>query len=160
MSARNQPFPIHNHGTRDMSAPKKIDFEAIQNTMTLTYLGSYLQGLHLITEANIQYNWNIDISEVIRIWQGGCIIRSEMLRILPAFFTEKEDNIYEDIQASIPSWLEDTGDICNNSRLSLPVLRSIFDYFTAIYSNKLPSNLTQAQRDVFGAHTYQRTDME
>lgn len=160
MSARNQPFPVHNHGTRDMSSKKKINFEAMQNTLTLTYLGSYLQGLHLIDEANKEYNWNIDISEVIRIWQGGCIIRSEMLRVLPAFFVESDNEAYEDIQASIPTWLEDTGDICNDSRLPLPVLRSIFDYFTSIYIDKLPSNLTQAQRDVFGAHTYQRNDME
>jgi 6-phosphogluconate dehydrogenase len=64
----------------------KIETNLLKQALIVAYFASYVQGIELILVAEKTWNWGIDIHEVLRIWQGGCIIRSEMLRALPDFY--------------------------------------------------------------------------
>jgi 6-phosphogluconate dehydrogenase len=124
------------------------------------YFTSYGQGIELIFAANKEYNWKIDIQEVLRIWQGGCIIRSKMLLSISKMY----------IEGQYPTAIHDQTIIATNDlthmlsdlglMLSMPVIHASRDYILAIESKTSPQNLTQAQRDFFGAHTYLRNDKE
>jgi len=119
----------------------------------------------LIKEGSDFYKWNINLSECARIWKGGCIIRAELLEKIRAAFARRGD---------LPNLLMDTEfsktvlDFETNWRkaivfaieraIPVPALTSSLAYFDSLRSSSLPQNLTQAQRDFFGAHTYQRVD--
>lgn len=151
-SARNQTF-VANFSKH--SQEKYPDNEILEHylleALEAVFLASYLQGLDLISQANTEYNWDINLSEAIRIWQGGCIIRSQMLSNLWDIY-QKPIEVTSRIQA--------TDFISNFNFLPTPVLASTRDYFLTLTSKNLPTNLIQAQRDFFGAHTYKRTDLE
>ncbi len=141
--------------------PIKITLEwKPQNTVLLkqalktTYLASYLQGIELILVAEKEWSWGINIQEVLRIWQGGCIIRSEMLRALPDFYKiwAAPDTESTDIQAL----LMETKELLNNSTTPTSVLSSSYNYMMTRTSEKLPTNLIQAMRDSFWAHGVKR----
>jgi 6-phosphogluconate dehydrogenase len=143
---------------------ENIDKEELKKLLTIVvssfYLVSYQQGLELISAANTEHKWDIDILEVLRIWQGGCIIRSKMLLTISDHYK----------QGKYPQELHDQGVksiselinllLNNKINIPLPVINSTRDYICAMESQKLPQNMTQAQRDFFGAHTYQRTDRD
>ncbi len=130
----------------------KEDLQSLlYTTLESVYLAAYLQGLDLIIAANTEFDWQIDLGEVIRIWQGGCIIRSQMLSKLTSYLREEIDFENRIINLSQVSKLLD---------LPLPVINSTLDYIRTLSASKLPTNLIQGQRDYFGAHTYERVDME
>jgi 6-phosphogluconate dehydrogenase len=138
----------------------KVSPELLHKVMAGIYLISYEQGLEIIFAAETEYKWNIDIQEVLRIWQGGCIIRSVMLKTISGFY---KDGVYPQAQTTeglnsiieLQKLLSD-----HNINISLPVINATRDYILAIESKSLPQNMVQAQRDFFGAHTYKRTDRE
>ncbi len=171
MSARNQSFNankktiksinienIHEHTDYQKRLNSEDLFKILQKLLYSTFLVSYLQGLDLIIHADNFYKWKIDISEVCRIWQGGCIIRSEMLQELDQyFFGDKilSKAILFDPESGynfLP--LIDT----KFQDVAIPVLNSVSDYILSIVNKNLPTNLIQAQRDFFGAHTFERID--
>jgi 6-phosphogluconate dehydrogenase len=133
----------------------------------LGMLLSYAQGLHLLKTASNNYAYDISIAEVVRIWKGGCIIRSALLNDLyPAY---KNDIGLENILQSAAC----SGIIkeCRNSlkkivmlgldqNIPVAALSASLNYLNAFTCPNLPSNLIQAQRDYFGAHTYERNDRE
>ncbi len=86
MSARNHNFHFTGMGTRNEVTQLTVSQEFLRDTLELVYLGSYLQGLELIQAAEKEFSWGIDLPSILRIWQGGCIIRSRMLEILPEFY--------------------------------------------------------------------------
>ena len=126
---------------------------------------SYAQGMSLIKAGSDKYNWGVNLSETARIWRGGCIIRAELLeRIRAAFDRDK----------NLPNLLvdEDFAPFMVQSHMSmravikeaivrgipLPAMTASLSYFDSYRAAHLPQNLTQAQRDFFGAHTYERVD--
>lgn len=128
---------------------------------------SFSQGLWLIDEASKVFNYNLDLSEVLRIWKGGCIIRAKLLNFLRdilkedlsnanLLFSEKAQNFIKDKIDSVKRILN----IGREENISLMCLNSALDYFYALSTENLPANLIQAQRDFFGAHTYERIDKE
>jgi 6-phosphogluconate dehydrogenase len=138
----------------------KISTELLHKVMAAIYLISYEQGLEIIFAAEAEYKWNIDIQEVLRIWQGGCIIRSVMLKTISGFY---KDGVYP--QAQTTEGLNAIIELQklfsqHNVNISLPVINATRDYILAVESKSLPQNIVQAQRDFFGAHTYMRTDRE
>ena len=154
-SAKTQGFKTINLKKREHTSYPEPDV-FIGELRSATYglfLSSYLQGLDLINQANKDFNWNIDLFEVIRIWQGGCIIRSRLLENLYQKWTN-------DFDFSEQVWALDF--ICSGlTQKPLMVMRSSLDYLLTLSSEtSLPTNLIQAQRDHFGAHTYQRIDRE
>jgi 6-phosphogluconate dehydrogenase len=159
MSAKTHNFLISNHEYSLTEYGGNLDIETLKAVLEAAYLTSYLQGLDLIIEANKTYDWQIDIAEVCRIWQGGCIIRSGWLNILPELLkdnTKLTDLLvqYRDKLAKLLPKIK----IANAEQVPMPVINSTQDYLNSILSSSLPQNLTQAQRDYFGAHTYKRVD--
>jgi len=128
---------------------------------------SFSQGLWLIDEASKTLNYNIDLSEVLRIWKGGCIIRAKLLNFLREIIKENPQNANLLASEKAVNFLKDKIEsakrISNLGKLTgtpLLCLNSALDYYFALATENLPANLIQAQRDFFGAHTYERIDKE
>jgi 6-phosphogluconate dehydrogenase len=126
---------------------------------------AYAQGLDLIATASREYCWSIDLSEIARIWKGGCIIRARLLDSIMRAFTRQQDlpnllldeNFSGTMRSLQPGWREVVG-LAQRHGIPVGALASSVAYFDSYRTEDLPQNLTQAQRDAFGAHTYQRKD--
>lgn len=135
--------------------------DALQFAFTL----AYAQGLHLLYEASKTYSYNVNIAEVVRIWKGGCIIRSSLLnKIRDAYVADNSLNnlIHSPVFVDTLKELRmATEQICiTGMKYKLPTaaFAATLNYFDAYCTERLPANLIQAQRDFFGAHTYERID--
>lgn len=128
---------------------------------------SYAQGLSLIKAASDEYKWNVSLSECARLWTGGCIIRSGLLSKITQAFSNNPDlpNLLVDpgfaaeINLRSTAWRRVIA-LCVTNGIACPSLCSSLTYFDMYRRARLPANLTQAQRDFFGGHTYERTDAE
>jgi 6-phosphogluconate dehydrogenase len=136
-----------------------------KNALQFCFLLSYGQGLQLLKAASGIYNYGINIAEVIRIWKGGCIIRSVLLNDLQSAYQQDPalTNIIQSpiFQPLLRKLRTDTASLINTASISsIPVaaISASLQYFDAYVSGQLPANLIQAQRDYFGAHTYERID--
>lgn len=126
---------------------------------------SYAQGMCLIKAASDEFSWNVDLGECARIWKGGCIIRAGFLdRIKEAFIRDPElpnlmfdPDFTAELNRRQMSWRRIVS-LCVACGITCPALSSTLCYFDAFRRERLPANLTQAQRDFFGGHTYERTD--
>ncbi len=124
---------------------------------------SYAQGFSLIKEASEKNNWNISYGDVAKIWRGGCIIRSHFLNYITKAFEKGADNLLLDdyfknkINEAQQSW-RNVVSFAVQKGIAIPALSSALAYFDGYRTEKLPANLIQAQRDYFGAHTYERLD--
>lgn len=138
--------------------------QKLENTLYASVLLMYVQGLSLIQSASEEYNWQTDLSQVIRLWRGGCIIRAEMLETLVSAAEEKHPLhlvlttiLQGELKPCILDWREVVAaSILNGS--PLPAMAGSLNYFSSLHTSHLPLNLVQAQRDYFGAHTYERRD--
>jgi 6-phosphogluconate dehydrogenase len=136
-----------------------------KNALHFSFLISYAQGLQLLSVASANYKYEINNADVIKIWKGGCIIRSVLLNDLQKAYQQDAGliNIIQSpiFKAILPALRKDiatlTG-IASNACIPVAVLSASLNYFDAYCSAQLPANLIQAQRDFFGAHTYERTD--
>jgi 6-phosphogluconate dehydrogenase len=126
---------------------------------------SYAQGFLLMAEAAKEYGWSLDFGSIALMWRGGCIIRSAFLgKIKEAFDTDKSlrnlmlaPYFADKLAASQSSWRRVAAE-CAASGIPAPALYSALSYYDGMRTARLPANLLQAQRDYFGAHTYERTD--
>ena len=128
---------------------------------------SYAQGMALIAAGSREYNWSVDLKEMARIWTGGCIIRARLLEdVMRAFERQPAlSNLLldEDVRRAV---LDGQGPLralvaaATAQGVAVPALSSTLAYYDAYRTAELPQNLTQAQRDAFGAHTYQRNDVD
>ncbi len=126
---------------------------------------SYAQGMNLIKAGSDEFGWNINLSECARIWQGGCIIRAKFLgRIKEAYLRNpKLVNLLLDIEfkskieQAQPGW-RTVVSIAQQQGLPVLAMSASLGYFDMYRTANLPLNLTQAQRDFFGSHTYERVD--
>lgn len=129
-------------------------------------ISSYAQGFELIAIAAKEQNWKLNFAEITRIWEGGCIIRADMLNFLhKAFmkskgkpvhlFTIKEIRIA--LQKDLTAWREVVS-YGAKMGVSMSCLASSLSYFEDMTSERMPANFIQGLRDYFGAHTYERTD--
>lgn len=136
----------------------------LENALYSALLSAYAQGFHLISAAAKENKWSIDPSEVARIWQGGCIIRAQMLKLLTDAF-KKNPNVHllqiKEIQKAINEGSGDWRAVVSSAihlGTPVPALSSALSYLDAMTSEQLPANLIQGLRDFFGAHTYERND--
>ena len=128
---------------------------------------SYAQGYVLLREAAKEYGWDLNYGPIALMWRGGCIIRSVFLgKIKEAFDNNPEltnlllDPYFKEIiMDAQDSWRKVCATAIING-IPAPALTSALNYFDAYRSERLPANLLQAQRDYFGAHTYERIDRE
>ncbi|HWN07721.1 MAG TPA: NADP-dependent phosphogluconate dehydrogenase [Pyrinomonadaceae bacterium] len=137
----------------------------IHDALYASKICSYAQGMNLIKAGSEAFRWNINLSEVARIWQGGCIIRAKFLGdIMRAYQRDADitsllldEQFSKTIEETQAGWREI---VISASQKGLPVLAmsSSLGYFDMFRAANLPLNLTQAQRDFFGSHTYERVD--
>lgn len=152
-------------------ASVKVDRDAfiaqVRDALYAAKVCSYAQGMALLQLASNEHNWNLDLAETARIWKGGCIIRARLLdRISQAYRRNRElpnllldEEFRAQIQEKQSAWREV---VSVGAKAGIPVLAlaGSLGYFDMYRTARLPANLIQAQRDYFGAHTYQRTDRE
>jgi 6-phosphogluconate dehydrogenase len=129
-------------------------------------LCSYAQGMALIAAGSREYKWNVDLKEMARIWTGGCIIRARLLEDVMRAFARRADlpNLLldEDVRRALVDGQAPLRALVAGAQAAgvpVPALSSALAYFDSYRTAELPQNLTQAQRDAFGAHTYQRNDV-
>jgi 6-phosphogluconate dehydrogenase len=137
----------------------------IHDALYASKICSYAQGMNLIKAGSSEFGWNINLSEIARIWQGGCIIRAKFLgKIKEAYLRAPDlqtllldDEFNSKIDKAQSGWRII---VSTAMQQGLPVLAmsSSLGYFDMYRSANLPLNLTQAQRDFFGSHTYERVD--
>ncbi len=126
---------------------------------------SYAQGYNLMMEAAKEYNWNLNYGGIALMWRGGCIIRSVFLGDIKKAFDNnpKLDNLLLDpyfkniVEKAQAGWRRVCAAALTNG-IPVPALTSALCYFDGLRTERLPANLLQAQRDYFGAHTYERID--
>jgi 6-phosphogluconate dehydrogenase len=141
--------------------------DALENALYVAKIASYAQGMNLLRTASVTYDWNLNLSELARIWKAGCIIRADLLDpIMKAFNDDPElGNLMlspyfrDEVNASMPS-LRLVLQAAVSFGIPVPAMSAAVNYFDTIRQTALPANLIQGLRDYFGAHTYERTDRE
>jgi 6-phosphogluconate dehydrogenase len=152
------------------SLPKVDKAQLIQDVRHALYASkvcSYAQGMNLIRAASNSHDWDLDLGGIARIWKGGCIIRAVYLdRIKQAYDRDANlPNLLVDAEFAKELTERQAGwrrvvTMAVNAGIAVPGFSSSLAYFDQYRRARLPANLVQAQRDFFGRHTFERTDME
>ena len=141
--------------------------DALEDALYFAKISSYAQGMALLAAAAENYDWNLNLAEIARIWKAGCIIRASLLDPISNAFRSDEhlDNLMLD-----PFFASAINDGNKSARtviktaldfgVPVPAFSAALNYVNTYRQANLPANLIQAQRDFFGAHTYKRTDRE
>ncbi len=141
--------------------------DVVRDALLATMLLAYAQGLTLIRTASLDYGYETNLETVAKVWRAGCIIRSVQLEPIRAAFAANPDlesllldaAFGEKVRGLIPS-LRSTVEAAVAAGIPAPVLSASLAYYDGFRSVRLPANVIQAQRDFFGAHTYERLDRE
>jgi 6-phosphogluconate dehydrogenase len=139
--------------------------DALEDALYFAKISSYAQGMALLRAASDTYKYDLNLSEIARIWKAGCIIRARLLDPIRAAFADDPalDNllIAPDFTNAVNSTAAACRTVVRFARelgIPCPAHSASLDYVDSYRQERLPANLTQAQRDFFGAHTYRRTD--
>lgn len=166
---RTRAAEIYSKGESDgLQSIDRTDFIAkLKEAFYFSMIITYAQGMHLLLQASEEYEYKLNLAQIAKIWRGGCIIRSQFL-----------DTIYSafDLHPNLPHLLLDSKvellvqESLSDARLvvskaiqqgiAMPAYAASLSYFDTLRSESMPDNLVQAQRDYFGAHTYERIDRE
>ncbi len=140
---------------------------SVRQALYASKITSYAQGLAQLRLASVEYKYDIDPGEVARVWRAGCIIRAALLgdireayRRDPALGNLLLDSAFRDAIASRQDGWRFVVQTAAGLGIPLPAISDSLAYYDSYRSARLPANLTQAQRDYFGAHTYRRVDRE
>jgi len=158
---------LYQPAIKPISAKKEIVIKQVHDALYFATIICYAQGLAMLRNASTELDMQIPLADVVKIWRGGCIIRSGLLetfykahkknkqlqnilldKAVARLVKKKEKNLRTVLKLSL------------QSKIPTGALMSALSYFEAYSTAIMPVNLIQAQRDYFGAHTYQRTDME
>ncbi|WP_269507877.1 NADP-dependent phosphogluconate dehydrogenase [Burkholderia sp. IMCC1007] len=138
---------------------------AVRRALYLSKVISYAQGFAQLRTASEEYGWNLDLGTIAKIFRAGCIIRARFLQKItdayakdPALANLLLDPYFKDIAANYQASLRDVVVAAVKAGVPVPAFASAVAYFDSYRSERLPANLVQAQRDFFGAHTFERTD--
>jgi 6-phosphogluconate dehydrogenase len=144
---------------------KKAFLDDIREALYAAKIISYAQGYMLLRAAAAEYGWNLNYGGIALMWRGGCIIRSMFLgKIKDAFDKNPElsnllldDYFKEQVEAAQSAWRRVVAKAVEMG-VPVPAMSSALAFFDGYRNERLPANLLQAQRDYFGAHTYERVD--
>ncbi|MDP9254676.1 MAG: NADP-dependent phosphogluconate dehydrogenase [Verrucomicrobiota bacterium] len=139
--------------------------DAIHDALYASKIVSYAQGIELLGAASAEYKWNLNFGDIATIWRGGCIIRAVFLNCIveayerdPALHNLLLDRYFTNvIEKTQPNWRTAVSTAIEYG-VAVPAFSASLAYFDSYRQIRLPSNLLQAQRDFFGAHTYERVD--
>jgi 6-phosphogluconate dehydrogenase len=151
--------------SKTFSGDRKQLIDAVRDALYASKIVSYAQGMELLGAASVQYKWNLNFGDIATIWRGGCIIRAKFLnRIVDAYKRDAGlhnlllDSYFTDIIAKTQDNWRVAVSTAVGHGVAVPAFGASLSYFDSYRSARLPSNLLQAQRDFFGAHTYERVD--
>jgi len=150
----------------DLPTNIDLDVNVLENALYVAIIGCYIQGLTLIQTAAKEQGWKINLAEVVTIWQGGCIIRAELLKDLVRWVQdvgEKHLLTIPAIQTVVKSHVNDwraTLIVGLQANASLSCFHATYQYLLAMTEAHGSANLIQGLRDYFGAHTYERLDKD
>jgi 6-phosphogluconate dehydrogenase len=148
-------------------ADRKVFVESVRKALYASKICSYAQGFAQMKAASDQFGWNLKLGEIAMIFRGGCIIRARFLQNIKDAY-DRDPNLpnllldpyfKEVVESYQDAWREVVAAAVLNG-IPVPAFSSALAYFDSYRSERLPANLLQAQRDYFGAHTYQRIDKE
>ncbi len=149
------------------TGPKAQLLDALEAALYSAKVSSYAQGMALLRAASEHYGFELHLSELARIWKGGCIIRAELLDTIQQAFTRDphlanlmlDPGFAETLNQSNAQWRY-VAQVARDLGVPIPALSASLDYFDSYRAAVLPANLIQGLRDFFGAHTYHRIDKE
>ena len=164
---RGKASNTFNRPLRHFNGERNIMLTQMRHALYTGMMITYAQGMAVLTSASEKYGFQLDLESVARVWRGGCIIRAALLEEIQNAYHSKPDlpNLLFDFHLSqrIIENQEDLRHIVSKaaeSGVPAPALMASLSYLDAFRSSSLPANLIQAQRDYFGAHTYERTDVK
>jgi 6-phosphogluconate dehydrogenase len=142
-----------------------VSVDAVRDALYAGKVGAYAQGMALIQAASRQFEWGIDLKEISRIWKSGCIIRARFLDTIMRAYEQNpnlenlllDEDIRQQVTGTQDAWRQVVSTALRRG-IPVPGMASSLAYYDSIRTANLPQNLIQAQRDAFGAHTYQRKD--
>jgi 6-phosphogluconate dehydrogenase len=158
---------LYNPTIKPITAKKEVAIKQVHDALYFATIICYAQGLAMLHSASTELDMQIPLADVVKIWRGGCIIRSVLLETfykahkknkqLPNILADKAvSRLVKKKEKNLRATLK----LSLQSKIPTGALMSALSYFEAYTTAIMPVNLIQAQRDYFGAHTYQRTDME
>jgi 6-phosphogluconate dehydrogenase len=163
---RKEAASLYRVSSQKIEISKEEFIPLLHDALHFATIISYAQGLAMITTASSQLKMDIPLPEVVNVWRGGCIIRSALLDIFKMAYKNKDlknllldENIAEVLQQKLPA-IQKVISLAAGNNYPAAGLMASFNYFNAYRRKLLPTNLVQAQRDFFGAHTYQRIEEE
>lgn len=144
-----------------------VTVDELENAFYFSMISAYGQGLHLLVQASKEYQYDLQLQEIAKIWRGGCIIRAKFLEDIYQAYDNNtslehlfgDAGIQEIIKTTLPGTRKTISE-CINAGVGIPAFASTLTYFDTITTGRMPSNLIQAQRDFFGAHTFERVDKD
>jgi 6-phosphogluconate dehydrogenase len=164
---RMQAGKLYGERVEKISLPAAELVTAVEDALYFSFIIAYAQGLSLLAKASEEYHFQIPLSNVVSIWKGGCIIRSSLLYQFDKAFAANPSLPNVLLDQTIAELLKQKEEATRlvvaaavTARIPVAAMSSAVTYFDAYCSERLPTNLIQAQRDFFGAHTYQRIDKE
>ena len=144
---------------------KEVFIKKVKNALYASKICSYAQGFALMKAASNEYKWNLDLGRIVLLWRAGCIIRARFLEHIKDAFSKNKDlpNLLLDpyFQDVVTKNQNDWRTVVTKSvqlGIPAPAFSSALTYYDSYRAARLPANLLQAQRDYFGAHTYERVD--
>lgn len=156
------PVPHHT-----MDNTEQCSLDDLEKALYFGFLTTYAQGMAQLRKASDEYNYNLDLETIARIWRGGCIIRAALLEDFRSAYSKNPEleNLLldEDIARTINGMQDEIRKVAKASidfGVPMMAISNAIAYFDAYRSERLPANLIQAQRDFFGSHTYERLDRE
>ena len=161
-SLRKQASALYDKETNKVDSSEAQSIEALEAALYFSTIIAYAQGMHLLSQASQEYKYELKMERIALIWRGGCIIRSVFLEDMFQAYKRKPglEHLLLDnqIQSTINGLLLQTRSLISaaiTSGIAMPAHAAAIGYFDSLKSERMPSNLIQAQRDYFGAHTYE-----
>ncbi len=152
---------------QDFTGDKKAFIESVRKALYMSKICSYAQGFAQMRAASEEYGWDLKYGDIAMIFRGGCIIRAQFLQKIKEAYDREPglknlllDPYFKEIVESYQDAAREIISVAVKNGIPVPCFAAALSYYDSYRTETLPANLLQAQRDYFGAHTYQRTDKE
>lgn len=157
----------YRHDIKPFDGDREAVLAELEQAFYFSMAVTYAQGMHLLAKASVTYSYDLDLAGIARIWRGGCIIRSAFLNDIYAAFSQDKDlhhlladaSVGDQVSAAVPG-IRSILSSAIAIGVAMPAYAASLSYFDSIRTGRMPSNLIQAQRDYFGAHTYELVQKE
>jgi 6-phosphogluconate dehydrogenase len=162
-SLRTEAANAYKSNSNNFTENDQVDFlEKLEDAFYFSMILIYGQGMHLLSKASFAYDYKLKLDEIAKLWRGGCIIRASFLEIIYSAFKTNSSLSHLLLDQDVRSIINKITPVAREivvkaitGGISIPAYTATLSYFDALRSEQMPSNLIQAQRDYFGAHTYE-----